>query len=376
MRPMTFCSAVSRMEQVLMTMRSAVLERRRLGAAGGQQRARHLLRVGGVHLAAQRPDVEARQDAVLGGELGQRGSGSWRGAGSPERGRATSRPAARPEAIGRRGCAAGASPAPAWRHRASRAASSRVPTATGTWTWACAAGVVAACRRGSRCRRWPAGPDRARTAAMAADGRARPSPGSRPRGRPGPSLTRRSMTAASSGAQGRVRQRGDAAGGADGLDGRPRSDALRRTYAGRPGLEVAVERVVDALGVAGRDQRPGDVRAAQGVDAARPTSGSRSRTGSPSPSQPLRGSARCATVGPSAAPRGAPRRRRRRGPRRSPGCAARSGRRASPRPARTSGSRRVLISTPAMRRGPPAVPRRERPAREQLAGARPACRGR
>ena len=44
----------------------------RLGATGRQQRAGHLLGVGVVHLAAERPDVEARQDHVVGGELGER----------------------------------------------------------------------------------------------------------------------------------------------------------------------------------------------------------------------------------------------------------------------------------------------------------------
>ena len=43
----------------------------RLGATGRRQRAGHLLRVGVVHLAAQRPDVEARQGDVVGGELGE-----------------------------------------------------------------------------------------------------------------------------------------------------------------------------------------------------------------------------------------------------------------------------------------------------------------
>ena len=44
-----------------MTMRSAVVQDGRLLAAGGQQPPGHLLRVAPVHLAAQRPDVEARQ---------------------------------------------------------------------------------------------------------------------------------------------------------------------------------------------------------------------------------------------------------------------------------------------------------------------------
>ena len=47
------------------------LERRRLLAAGGQQAPGHLLRVAAVHLAAERPDVEARQGRRLGQVLGE-----------------------------------------------------------------------------------------------------------------------------------------------------------------------------------------------------------------------------------------------------------------------------------------------------------------
>ena len=68
-RPMTFCSAASRMAQVLITTRSAVLHRRRFGAARGEQAAGHLLRIAVVHLAAQRPDEEARQRLVFRPEL-------------------------------------------------------------------------------------------------------------------------------------------------------------------------------------------------------------------------------------------------------------------------------------------------------------------
>ena len=45
------------------------VHRRRLGAAGGQQAAGHLLRVAPVHLAAQGPDEERRQRTRLGTEL-------------------------------------------------------------------------------------------------------------------------------------------------------------------------------------------------------------------------------------------------------------------------------------------------------------------
>ena len=71
MRPITFCSAASRMAHELMTMRSADFEAVRLGAAGRGERAGHLLGVRVVHLAAQRPYVEARQGDVVGGELGE-----------------------------------------------------------------------------------------------------------------------------------------------------------------------------------------------------------------------------------------------------------------------------------------------------------------
>ena len=54
------------------------LERRRLLAAGGQQAAGHLLGVAPVHLAAERPDVEARQRARL-------RAGTRRGARRPGR---------------------------------------------------------------------------------------------------------------------------------------------------------------------------------------------------------------------------------------------------------------------------------------------------
>ena len=52
------------------------LQRGGLGAARRQQGARHLLRVAAVHLAAERPDVEARQDQVVGRELGHAASGA------------------------------------------------------------------------------------------------------------------------------------------------------------------------------------------------------------------------------------------------------------------------------------------------------------
>ena len=68
---MTFCSAPSRIAQVLMTTRFARLERLRLLAAGRQQPPRHLLGVAPVHLAAERPDVEPGQAARLGQVLGE-----------------------------------------------------------------------------------------------------------------------------------------------------------------------------------------------------------------------------------------------------------------------------------------------------------------
>ena len=48
-----------------------VVHRRRLGATGGEESTGHLLRVAAVHLAAQRPDVEARQRRELGDVLGE-----------------------------------------------------------------------------------------------------------------------------------------------------------------------------------------------------------------------------------------------------------------------------------------------------------------
>ena len=65
-RPMTFCSAPSRIAHVLMTTRSAAS---RLGASSQPAASRlpgHLLRIAPVHLAAERPDVEARQGPRLG----------------------------------------------------------------------------------------------------------------------------------------------------------------------------------------------------------------------------------------------------------------------------------------------------------------------
>ncbi len=72
MRPITFCSAASRMAHELMTIRSADFQARCLGAAGRGQRTGHLFRVRVVHLAAQGPHVEARQGHIVGRELGQR----------------------------------------------------------------------------------------------------------------------------------------------------------------------------------------------------------------------------------------------------------------------------------------------------------------
>ena len=54
------------------------LERRRLLAAGGQQAPGHLLRVAPVHLAAERPDVEARQGPRVGEVLGRDASSAGR----------------------------------------------------------------------------------------------------------------------------------------------------------------------------------------------------------------------------------------------------------------------------------------------------------
>ena len=70
---MTLASAASRIAQVLITMRSAASIVARLGAAGREQPPGHLLRVAAVHLAAEGPDVEARQGARFGAELGQSG---------------------------------------------------------------------------------------------------------------------------------------------------------------------------------------------------------------------------------------------------------------------------------------------------------------
>ena len=59
------------------------LERGGLVAAGGQQAAGHLLGVAPVHLAAERPDMEARQGPRVGQVLGEPvvvGRAGWRGA--------------------------------------------------------------------------------------------------------------------------------------------------------------------------------------------------------------------------------------------------------------------------------------------------------
>ena len=71
MRPMTFCSAASRIEQVLMTMRSAVSSRRASAQPAASSAPAISSESERVHLAAQRPDVEARLHGVLDGELGE-----------------------------------------------------------------------------------------------------------------------------------------------------------------------------------------------------------------------------------------------------------------------------------------------------------------
>ena len=74
------------------------VHRRRLVAAGRQEATGHLLRVAAVHLAAQRPDVEARQAAdpdvlaepVVGRRRGQAGRGAAGALGGGPRGSAAS----------------------------------------------------------------------------------------------------------------------------------------------------------------------------------------------------------------------------------------------------------------------------------------------
>ena len=83
-----------------MTTRSAVSIDARLLAAGGQQAPGHLLGVAPVHLAAERPDVEARQRPGLGQVLrrGASSVGPRATRGARRRGGATSRTSS----IGRR----------------------------------------------------------------------------------------------------------------------------------------------------------------------------------------------------------------------------------------------------------------------------------
>ena len=76
------------------------------------------------------------------------------------------------------------------------------------------------------------------------------------------------MTIALARRPGAVRQRRDAPGGGDGAERGPRVHAAAPHVRWRTGLEVAVERVVDGLGVPGRHEGACDVGPAQGVDAA------------------------------------------------------------------------------------------------------------
>ncbi len=98
-----------------------LLEPAASGAAGRQERARHLLRVGRVHLAAQRPDVEAGQEPLLGGELSRAvrrpSSRSRRGRHrrrAVEDRQAEARAHATPRAACRRSPASGGTCRPAW----------------------------------------------------------------------------------------------------------------------------------------------------------------------------------------------------------------------------------------------------------------------
>ena len=119
-----------------------LLETPCLRAAGRQQRARHLLRVGVVHLAAERPDVEPGQDPVVGGELREgRPSGRAPVRGSSMAGGAASSTGRGARWLmrrsGPRGGARRPRPAPRWRPA----------------PWRSRRG-----RRGSRCHPWRSSP--------------------------------------------------------------------------------------------------------------------------------------------------------------------------------------------------------------------------
>ena len=169
------------------------LERRRLLAAGREQPTGHLLRVAAVHLAAQGPDVEARQRGASGrysvrrastGASGTRGSAGATGATASRTGseRVAERESCTVRAMVRRRSKRPRRHAHRRRPTKSR---SRSPTSGGTHSGACDVGVraevaviVAAARRDQavrgrdllhRLRRCP-----------------RRTSGSRPRGRRGP----------------------------------------------------------------------------------------------------------------------------------------------------------------------------------------------
>ena len=156
------------------------LERVGLLAAGGQQPPGHLLRIAAVHLAAERPDVEARQGPGLGQVLGEAVVGGRSPAGAARSvrvgGTISSIGSARLR-VDRSVMAVRAS-----LHRARRRGCRRPPRAGPTGPRA--PRRTCPCRRGSRCRRSARdrGPSRPRRPR-------RPSPcrtsGSRPRARRG-----------------------------------------------------------------------------------------------------------------------------------------------------------------------------------------------
>ena len=176
---MTFCSAPSRIAQVLMTMRSASSKPAASAQPAWQQPPGHLLGVAAVHLAAERPEVEPRQRPRLGQVLGE-----------PVVGGRAGRRAAPPDAAGGDDSSIGRarSSGRSVGHRsvpgAYDAGEPRTPSATsgGTHSRACASAYVPG-RRGSRCRRSATRPS------VRGDARRPPRPsrrrtsGSRPRGR-------------------------------------------------------------------------------------------------------------------------------------------------------------------------------------------------
>ena len=274
---MTFCSAASRMAQRVDDDEVRRLERRRLGAAGRQQRARHLLRVGVVHLAAQRPDVEARQDLVVGRRTpSTRGVG--RGAGVAAR--------AAPAARGRARAASSVARA----HRApvaSSAASSPSPTASGTRS---------AGQRGSVGHRVAmvvgasggSSPSPPASASMPLHGRGTSKRAVvRPRGRRAPSrAASRDDRPAARRPPGEWASTGDAAGRGDGLDrlAWARCPGGARTRAAR-GRASASNASWTRRRMAGQHQRPRDVRPAERRRAAVGASAGRTRRRSAHPAR-------------------------------------------------------------------------------------------